>query len=175
MKKGLIIVVVVLVLIVIAVAAIPLFIDANQFRPEIESRLSSQLGRKVSICNLDLSIWHGALRADNIAISEDPAFGSDPFVRAKSLDVGAELTPLIFHHAVHVNQLTFLQPQVVLLRNNSGRWNFSSLSGGAAKSNNSKSAPAPGPAPAAGASKQSAPESGGTPEISIANLKITGG
>src|ERR1700744_6565089 len=39
---------------IVAVAAIPLFVNANTFRPMIESRLSAALSRKVTLGDLSL-------------------------------------------------------------------------------------------------------------------------
>jgi AsmA protein len=82
--------------------------------------------------NLSLSILSGSVGADDIAIADDPAFASAPFIRAKALKVGVELMPLIFSKQLHVTELSLVQPQVVLLRAPSGRWNFSTLGGSSA-------------------------------------------
>ena len=128
--------IVIAVLIVVALA-LPFLIDVNTFRPQIESQLADALGRKVTVGNLKLSILSGSLGADDIAIADDPAFANAPFIRAKALKVGVELMPLIFSKQLHVTELSLLDPQVVLLRAPSGRWNFSTLGG-----NSSKPAPA---------------------------------
>lgn len=126
MKALKIIGIIVAVLIVILIA-LPFIIDVNMFRPQIESELSSSLGRQVKVGNLKLSIFSGSVSADDLAISDDPAFSNQPFVRAKSLDVGVELMPLIFSKSLQVNDLTITDPQVSLLRNAEGKWNFSSI------------------------------------------------
>ena len=98
MKRALKVVgIIVAVLIVIAIA-IPFFIDANSFRPKIESDLSATLGRPVMVGHLSLSLLSGSVAADDISIADDPAFSKTPFVQAKSLKVdwrGGSF-PLIF-------------------------------------------------------------------------------
>ena len=116
---------------VIAIA-LPFLINVNSFRPQIESSLTDALGRKVTVGNLSLSILSGSVGADDIAIADDPAFASTPFIRAKALKVGVEMMPLIFSKQLHVTELTLDEPQVVLLRAPSGRWNYSTLGGNAA-------------------------------------------
>ena len=66
------------VLLIVIVVAIPLFIDADTFRPKVEDQLSTSLGRKVSLGHLSLSLITGSLVADKISVADDPAFQSDP-------------------------------------------------------------------------------------------------
>jgi AsmA protein len=118
--------IVVAVLIVIAIA-IPLFVNVNNYRPQIESSLSSTLGRPVKVGNLSLSILTGSVEADQLSIADDPKFSSSPFIQAKTLKVGVELLPLIFSKSLDVTNLRIDQPQISLLRDRDGIWNFSSL------------------------------------------------
>jgi AsmA protein len=124
--------IVIAVLIVIALV-LPFLINVNSFRPQIESNLTDALGRKVTVGNLSLSILSGSVGADDIAIADDPAFASAPFIRAKALKVGVELMHLIFSKQLHVTELSLSEPQVTLLRAPSGRWNYSTLGGTSAK------------------------------------------
>ena len=52
----------VVVVLVLVAALLPFVIDANRFRPEIESSLNSALNRKVDIGNIRLSIFSGGVR-----------------------------------------------------------------------------------------------------------------
>ena len=154
-----IIAIIVGVLIVIAIA-IPFFIDANTFRPKLESELTDTLGRQVKVGNLSLSLLSGSVAADNISIADDPAFSKSSFVEAKSLNVGVEMIPLIFSKTLNVTELTLKQPEINLVKSENGeKWNFSSLGG-----NNTSAAK-----PAAPAS------SGGNPNLSVAKLNISDG
>jgi AsmA protein len=114
------------VLIVAAVALIFL-IDANRFRPTLESRLSEALQRNVKLGNLSLSIFAGSFEANDLEIAEDPAFGKVPFLRAKALRIGVELKPLIFSHQLNVTGITIEKPEITLLQTPAGNWNYSSL------------------------------------------------
>src|SRR5580704_2883609 len=117
----------IVVLLLLVVVLLPFVIDANRFRPEIESSLNSALNRKVDIGNIRLSILSGGVTVENVSISDDPSFGTEPFLKAKSLSVNLELFPLIFSRAIHVTGLTIDQPSVTLLRSQAGNWNFSTL------------------------------------------------
>ena len=140
MNRTLKIVGIVVAVLILILIAIPFFINVNSFRPKIESTASDALGRKVTVGNLGLSLLTGSVTADNIAIAEDPAFGTSPFVTAKSLKVGVEIWPLITSKQLHVTEITLKEPQITLLKTAAGKWNFSSLGGGG---NASKSASQP--------------------------------
>lgn len=139
MRKLLIAVGIVVALLIVAAIALPFFVNADSFRPRIEAQLNQALGRQVHIGKLSFSLLAGGVSAEDLSISEDPAFGTKPFLTAKSLDVGVDLGALIFSHALHVRSLTLVDPQISLLHTPAGKWNFSSLGG---KSNgNSSSSP----------------------------------
>jgi AsmA protein len=124
--------IVVAVLIVVAIA-VPFLVNVNSFRPQIESNLSSALGRPVKVGNLSLSILSGSVEANQLSIADDPKFSSTPFIQAKSLKVGVELMPLIFSKQLNVTNLDIEHPEIALLRNREGVWNFSSLGNQAAQ------------------------------------------
>jgi len=134
MNKALKTVLIVVGVLVVLVLVAPFLIPVNQFRPTIEEKASAALGRKVELGNLSLSLISGSLSADNISIGDDPKFSSSPFLTAKSLDVGVEMMPLIFSKTLNVTGVTIGSPQVILLHNAAGQWNYSSLGGSAAKS-----------------------------------------
>jgi AsmA protein len=172
MKRILKIVAIILGVLIVIAIALPFFIDANLFRPRIESELTSALGRQVKVGNLSLSILKGGVTADDISIADDPAFNKAPFVKAKSLNVGVELIPLIFSKTLHVTDLSLDRPEIALVRSENGdQWNFSSLG------NNSAAAAGNQPAtPAAKTTDQpSGTTSGGNPDLSVAKLKVNNG
>lgn len=117
---------IVVVLLIVAVI-LPFVIDVNRFRPDIEQAIGQSIGRKVQIGNLRASLLSGSVEADQITISDDPAFSKDPFLTAKSLKVGVEVKPLIFSRILIVHSLTIDAPEMQMLRTAAGRWNFSSL------------------------------------------------
>jgi AsmA protein len=127
MKRALKIVGIVIAVLIVIVLVLPFVVNVNNYRPRIESELTNALGRNVTVGNLSLSLWSGSLTADNIAIADDPGFSSSPFIKAQSLDVGVELVPLVLSKTLHITQLTLSQPQVNLLRDRSGKWNFSTI------------------------------------------------
>src|SRR5450755_2237295 len=149
-------------LFLVVAIALPFLVNVNNFRPQIESNLSSALGRPVKVGNLDLSIFSGSVKADQLSIADDPKFSPSPFIQAKSLQVGVELLPLIFSKQLNVTHLRIEQPQITLLRGRDGVWNFSSLGNQSAQ-----------PAPPAQASEKKA--SGAPANLSVAKLDIVDG
>src|SRR5205823_3677072 len=134
MKRGFKIAAIVVGILIILLAVVPFLIPVNQFRPTIEHKASAALGRKVEVGNLSLSLLSGSLAADNLSIEDDPKFSTSPFLTAKSVKVGVELMPLIFSKALNITGVTIDTPQVTLLRNPAGDWNYSSFGASAGKS-----------------------------------------
>jgi AsmA protein len=162
MNKALKIVLIVVGVLIVLVLVVPFLIPVNQFRPTIEEKATAALGRKVELGNLSLSLISGSLSADNISIGDDPKFSSSPFLTAKSLKVGVEILPLIFSKTLNVTGVTISSPQVTLLHNPAGVWNYSSL-GPAAKSQ-------PSQKPAA-----STPSTTSSADLTIKKLQLTDG
>ncbi len=152
-----------LALLVVALIALPFIIDVNQFKPQLQSKFSSALGREVAISNLKLSLLSGNVEVEDIAVADNPTFSSSPFLQAKSLKIGVELKPLIFSKTIHITGIYLKEPTINLIRSASGQWNFSDLG---MSSGASKSEPAAPPAGAGGLSAS---------DISIKELKITNG
>ena len=127
MKRFLRIAGIAVAVLILAALALPFFINANQFRPALEERLTTALGREVKIGDIKLSLFSGGASASDITIADDPAFSKEPFLRAKGLAVGVELWPLIVSRQLNVTSLTVDQPEIALLQSAAGDWNFSSL------------------------------------------------
>ena len=159
---GIAVLVVILILVVL-----PFLIPVNSFRPTIEQKATEALGRKVTVGDLSLSILRGSLGMDDLSISDDPKFSSGPFLTAKKVRVGVELMPLIFSKQLNVTEITIVNPQVTLLRDPSGKWNFSSLG------SNNTSAPAQSTPQAAQPSTGSG--GGGAQTLSVKELSLEDG
>ena len=135
---------IVVVVLIVILLVLPFLIPVNSFRPTIEAKASEALGRKVSLGNLSLSILGGSVGIDNLSIADDAKFESGPFLTAKSVKVGVELMPLIFSKQLNVTEISIENPKVTMLKDPSGKWNFSSIGGGSSR------APAQKPAQSSG-------------------------
>jgi AsmA protein len=154
---------------IVLLIVVPFFIPVNQFKPTIEEKASAALGRKVQLGNLSLSLWRGALTAEDLSVGDDPKFSPSPFLTAKSISVGVEIMPLIFSKQLNVTDITIDEPQVTLLKNGNGVWNYSTI--GASASTSASSAPAD--AKRAAATPVAASSS--APDISVKKLELKNG
>lgn len=127
-------------LLFVASLALPFLIDANTFRPLLESRLTQALEREVKLGDLKLSLLSGSVTANDLAIADDPAYSRTAFVQAKSLALKVELCPLLASRQLHVTGLEIDQPAIALIQSPNGEWNFSKLGG-------DKEAASPAPMP----------------------------
>ena len=164
MKKALIIVGAVIVLLIIVALALPLFVDVNKFKPTLQTEIGSAIGRQVTIGNISLAIFSGGVAIDNLAISDDPAFSKSAFLTAKELKVGVDLLGLIFSQKLAVRSFTLADPEVSLVRNAAGTWNFSSIGGGGGATASKPKAPSGGPSAATNLSVE---------KLAITNGRIT--
>jgi AsmA protein len=110
----------------------------------------------VKVGNLSLSLFSGGVGADQLSIADDPKFSDAPFIKAKSLKVGVEMMPLIFNKQLNVTEIVIDEPEIALLRNQAGVWNFSSLGSSADKN-------------------KPAEKSSGTNNLNVGKLELTGG
>jgi len=112
---------------ILIVLSLPFLINADQFRPTLQSDLSTALGRPVTLGSLHFKILAGEVTADDLSVAEDPAFGKPAFLTAKSLHVGVEILPFLFSRKLNVTDLNIDQPDISLVQAPTGNWNFSSL------------------------------------------------
>jgi AsmA protein len=151
---------------IVLLIVVPFFIPVNQFKPTIEEKASAALGRKVQLGNLSLSLLHGALSAQDLSVGDDPKFSPSPFLTAKSLSVGVEIMPLIFSKQLNVTDIVIDEPQVTLLKNAAGAWNYSSIGASSSAPAKTEAKPAAATTPAA---------SSATPDISVKKLELKNG
>lgn len=127
MRKAAIIVGIIIAVIIGILLIAPVFININQYRPQIQSELQQKLGRRVALGDLHLRLLTPRVRVDNVSVSEDPRFSTGrPFAQAQELDVAIALFPLITGK-VEVSSLTLQRPDIELVKNTQGVWNFSTI------------------------------------------------
>lgn len=143
MKRALKIVAIVVVTLIALFVVVPFFVPVNQFRPTIEAQASQALGRRVQLGDLGFSLLRGSVTAHDLSIADDPNFSTSAFLKAKTLNVGVKILPLILSRSLEVTGISIEQPQVTLLQNSAGNWNFASLGGGQTASNSQTSAGTP--------------------------------
>jgi len=126
MRKIIISLFVFVVVLVIVVMALPLLIDVNNFRGTLEHEARQRLGRPVKLGQMHLKLLPIAFRVDNASIGEDPRFGQGQFAQAKDVRINLKLWPLL-HKQLEITSLDLRGPQIELIHNPDGVWNFSSI------------------------------------------------
>ena len=168
MRKLLIAAVIVILVVVGIALVVPMLVDVNQYRGQIQAELQKQLNRPVQLGSMSLSVIPLAVKVDNVTIGEDPSFHSNvPFAQVQQLDVHVKLFPLL-SKKIEISSLTLQQPKIELIRNAAGIWNFGSLGQKAA-------APAKPSAPAAQAPAAPAAPAAQPGGVELSKLSIKDG
>lgn len=139
---------VVAVVIIAAAVLIPIFVNPNDYKPQIEALVKEKTGRQLSLQgNIKLSVfpWLG-LQLGPTSLSNPPGFSGAPFARVASTELRVKLLPLL-RKRVELGTVVLDGLVLNLERNRSGRSNWSGFGQAGA---------APKPAPAKGARSGSA-------------------
>jgi len=126
MRKIVIAVAIVVAVLAIAVGVFVATFNPNDYRGTIQTKLEQQLGRKVTLGNMELGLFPLRFRVFNLAIAEDPKFGTRAFIQTQELSVSVKLLPLL-SKSVEVDSLSLDRPSVELIKDAQGVWNFASL------------------------------------------------
>jgi uncharacterized protein involved in outer membrane biogenesis len=87
------------------------------------------LGRKITAGDVEATIWSGiGVRLANFAMADDPAYGSEDFVRARDLQVNFKLWPFL-KREVQIKRLILHDPVIRVIRSTTGEFNFSTIGG----------------------------------------------
>jgi uncharacterized protein involved in outer membrane biogenesis len=174
MRKLGIVILVILILVIAAALIVPRFIDINRYRPQIQAQLEKRLGRPVTLGEMNLGLFPPRFRVNNVSISEDPQFNTGkPFATAQQLSVAVKLWPLL-HKQVDVQSLRLDRPQVELVRNPQGVWNYGSL-GKAPSTGQPQPAPSGKPSPEKQPPQAPQPQTGPGEQLSLAKLVMMDG
>lgn len=85
------------------------------------------LGRKLKVGEVEATFLSGiGVRLSDFAMSEDPGYGAEDFVRARDLQVNLKLWPLL-QRQIEIKRLILHEPVIRLVRNPSGEYNFSTI------------------------------------------------
>lgn len=125
-------------IIIVLLILIPFLLNADTYRPRVESMLSDATGRKVTLGHLSFSLFSGSLTADQLSIADDPAFSQQPFVQAKQVHIGVEVGPLLFHKQLKIQGITIDTPKINLIQNAANVWNYASIGNSSKRSNHAE-------------------------------------
>src|SRR5579863_6426424 len=136
MRRLVIVLAVVAGVIVLAVILFASLFNVNRYRPQIEAEMQKTLNRPVTLGTLHLRLFPFSVKVDGLTIQESPAFTSGrPFATAQEVYVSAGLFSLL-HGQPEIHSVTLQRPQLELIKNGAGVWNFSNL-GSAGQSSSS--------------------------------------
>ena len=115
------------VLSVAALALAPL-LPLDSLKPQVESRLSATLGRKVTAGSIRLTLWGGPfLTINSMTAKEDPAFGDGDFLKADQVRANFSITQYVLHREVVIEGITIRSPEFTFIKNGDGVWSWTTL------------------------------------------------
>lgn len=106
---------------------VPPLVNANRYQRQIAHSIGASIGRPVHLDNASLHLLPvPGLTLSNFVVSEDPAFGSEPTIRANTVEATLRLGSL-WRRPVEFSTVRFVEPSVNLVRNAQGRWNLADV------------------------------------------------
>ncbi|MBW4040113.1 MAG: AsmA family protein [Acidobacteria bacterium] len=105
----------------------PPLINVNRLQKRIAASMSASLGRTVHLDRASMHLFPvPGFTLENLIVSEDPAFGAEPVIRANSVEVALRPSSL-WRRQVEFSSIKFEDPSLNLVRNAQGVWNIQSL------------------------------------------------
>lgn len=128
LKWGGIIVVGLIVVVIAALLVIPMFVDLQKYKPELEKYVSETTGRPFAIgddLSLSLFPWAGISFSD-LRFGNTSGFAEKDFLTVKSFEVRVKLLPLISKN-IQIKRFVVNEPRALLVKNKDGgvNWEFS--------------------------------------------------
>jgi AsmA protein len=113
-----------LILILLLLALTPPLLNVSRYQRRIVTSMSQSLGRPVHLDNVTLHLLPvPGFTLKNFVVSEDPAFGNEPTIRANEVTATLRLSSL-WQQRVEFSSVKFENPSVNLVRSADGRWNL---------------------------------------------------
>jgi AsmA family len=115
------------ILAVLLLVLLPPYISVNRYQRRIATAISDSLGRPVHLDRVTLNLLPmPGFTLENLVVDEDPAFGSEPVIRANSVRATLRLSSL-WTRRVEFSTISFDEPSVNLVHNADGKWNLESI------------------------------------------------
>jgi uncharacterized protein involved in outer membrane biogenesis len=99
-------------------------------------RMEQALERKVSVDDIELTLWPIGARFVNFAIADDPAFANADLLRARDLRIDLRALPLLLGR-LQLKSIVLQSPVITIVRDARGRYNFASPAGNGGNDRNS--------------------------------------
>ncbi len=110
----------------VVVAGVP-YLPASLFQPAIIRALERELGRKVEVGEVHLSLFGmPGFTVDDVTIHEDPRAGIEPFAYVSSLGADVSLLALL-HRKLEFSTIRLGDASINMVKTDAGPWNFQFL------------------------------------------------
>lgn len=113
--------------ILLLMVLLPPMVSVSRFQHRIAQGLSQSLGRTVHLDSVNLTLLPlPGFTFTNFVVDEDPAFGSEPIIRANSVRATLRLASL-WRRRVEFSTISFDQPSINIVHLSNGKWNLQSI------------------------------------------------
>jgi hypothetical protein len=93
-----------------------------------ESKLSETLGRRVTVESARVNLIEGpAMLLRGVTAQEDPSLGEGFFLKAGEVRAGIDARQYLRTQRLVIDSLTLKSPEITLVRNSDGTWNWTTL------------------------------------------------
>ncbi len=161
----------IVVVLIAAVVLIPLLVDVNEYKPQIEAQVEKATGRPLKIGgDMALSVfpWIGVALSD-LQLGSPAEFGDQAFLAVGRFEAQVRLLPLLSRE-VEVKRIVVEAPALALIKTKSGKTNWDFATAGESPGKPEEKTPPPG-APSPGADTTLATLT--AEEIAIRNGRLT--
>jgi AsmA family len=120
------------VLVLLALVFTPPLLNVNRLRRRFATSMSQSLGRPVHLDKVTLHLLPiPGFTLENLVVSEDPAFGYEPVIRAQQVEATLRVSSL-WRRQVEFSTIRFMEvdgnhPSLNIVRNAQGRWNLQEI------------------------------------------------
>ncbi len=108
-------------------ALVPPYISVSRYQRRIAESISQSLGRPAHLDTVTLNLLPlPSLTITNLVVTEDPAFGYEPVIRANSVRATLRVRSLL-RRKVEFSSISFTEPSINLVHLPNGKWNLQSI------------------------------------------------
>lgn len=98
--------------------------NVDRHRAKLISYLQERTGKPIEISHISITLSPLSLRIENFKMKNSPPFPPGYTAKAASIEVRIDTRQLLFHRRFVINTLLFDRPDINLISDASGSWNF---------------------------------------------------
>jgi uncharacterized protein involved in outer membrane biogenesis len=122
-----------IVVILAAAVVLPPLININRYHRQITALIAQSLGRPVRLSSVELRLLPmPGFVLNDFSVSEDPAFGAEPVLSARTVVASVAILPL-WRGRLRISRISVDEASLNLVRMPQGRWNLETLMTGNAQ------------------------------------------